>query len=185
MNFEIKVNDKLFLKLPKLEDAESVFSVIDKDREHLKNWLVWIDKTVSVKDTENNIIARIKEFEDKKAAFFYVSYENKCIGSAGFVSLDNVNKNGEIAYWLIPEFEGRGIITDCVRVLIKYGFTELGLHHIKITCNSENIKSVAIPKRLGFTLEGTLRQESFRNGDYNDMLIFGLLKSEWDAQLVE
>ncbi len=180
MNFEIKINDKLSLKIPALEDAENIFNVIDKDREHLRNWLPWVDKTISVQDTINNITERIEKFNKKEAAAFCAYYENKWIASVGFISLDNIDKEGEIGYWLSSDFEGKGLMTECVKALIKYGFKELNLHRIVIKCNSENIRSAAIPKRLGFTLEGTLREDRIRNGVYENTLIFGLLKNEWN-----
>ena len=179
MDFEIKINDKLSLKIPLLRDAEAIFNIIDKDRNHLRIWLPWVDKTISIKDTEVNITERIEKFNKKEAASFYVVYENQWIGSTGFISLDNLNKQGEIGYWLRSDFEGKGLMTECVKASIKYGFEKLGLNRIVIKCNSENTKSAAIPKRLGFMLEGRLREDRIKNDIYSDSLIFGLLKNEW------
>ena len=184
MKFELKINDKLSLVIPTIENSETIFNTIDNDRNHLKEWLPWVDKTISVKDTEANIIKRIEEFEKKEAASFYVLYENQFIASVGFISLDNINKHGEIGYWILSNFQGKGLMTECVQACIKYGFEELNLNKIVIKCSSENIKSAAIPKRLGFTLEGTLRQERNRNGSFHDTLVFGLLKNEWKHPLI-
>lgn len=174
----IIINEKLSLVIPKIEDAQNIFTAIDTDREHLKEWLPWVDKTVSVKDTEDNILRRINEFENNEAASFYALYENKFIASVGFISIDNENKKGEIGYWILSNFQGQGLMTECVKACIKYGFEELNLNKIIIKCSSENIKSAAIPKRLGFTLEGTLRQDKIRKGGFHDTLVFGLLKSD-------
>ncbi len=179
MKFELKITDKLSLVIPKIEDSQDIFNAIDTDRNHLKEWLPWVDKTISIKDTEENILKRIDEFEKKEAASFYIVYENQFIASVGFISLDTINKQGEIGYWILSGFQGKGLMTECVRACIKYGFEELNLNKIVIKCSSENIKSAAIPKRLGFTLEGTLRQERIRNGTFHDTLVFGLLKSDW------
>ena len=180
MDFELKINEKLSLKIPKLEDAGEMFIVIDKDRAHLSKWLAWVNKTISPKNTEENIKKRIEEFNIKKSASFYIYYENKCIGSVGFISLDNINKEGEIGYWISSSFEGKGLMTLSVEASIKYGFEELDLNRIVIKCSSENMRSYAIPKRLSFILEGTLRQDRIENGAYSDTLVFGLLKSEWN-----
>ncbi len=180
MDFEIKINDKLSLKMPKLEDAKSIFTIIDKDRAHIGNWLYWVEKTLSPKDTEANIVERIEKFNNKEAASFYAVYENQWIGSVGFISLDKKNNEGEIGYWILSDFEGKGLMTECVKASIKYGFEELGLNRIVIKCNSKNTKSAAIPKRLGFTLEGTLRENRLVKDEYHDTFIFGLLKGEWN-----
>jgi ribosomal-protein-serine acetyltransferase len=180
MNFEIKVNDKLFLKIPKLEDAQDIYAVIDKDRQTLREWLGWVDNATSPENTATNIARRIDEFEKKEAASFFIYYENQWIGSVGFISIDNENKKGEIGYWLTSDFGGKGLMTECVKASIKYGFEELGLNRIEIKCNSKNTKSAAIPKRLGFTLEATLRQDHVADNaeGFRDTLIFGLLRSD-------
>ena len=180
MDFEIKIKDNLTLKIPKMEDSQDIYAVIDKDRQHLREWLGWVDKTTSPENTATNIAKRIEDFENKKAASFFVYYENQWIGSVGFISLDDENKKGEIGYWLTSEFEGKGLMTECVKACIKYGFEELGLNRIEIKCNGKNMKSAAIPKRLGFTLEATLRQDRILDSGngFRDTLIFGLLRGD-------
>ena len=179
MDFEIKINDKLSLRIPKLEDSKDIFNVVDKDRKHLSKWLSWVEKVHSYKDTEINTAERIEKFNKKEAASFYAVYENKWIGSVGFISLNKTHKEGEIGYWISSDYEGKGLMTECVRASIKYGFKQLDLHRIVIRCSSANLKSSSIPRRLGFTHEGTLRQDRLENGAYTDTLVFGLLKSEW------
>ena len=180
MKFELRVNNKLSLVIPDVGVAPDIFNLIDKDRKHLKEWLPWVDKTVSVKDTENNLSERIEKFEKKEAASFYAVYENSFVASVGFISIDNNNQKGEIGYWLLSQFQGKGLMTECVKACIKYGFEDLGLNKIVIKCASKNIKSAAIPKKLGFSLEGTLRQDRVREDGFCDTLYFGLLKSEWN-----
>ena len=179
MTFEIKINEKLTLKMPTIDDALEIYGVVDKDRNHLRKWLAWVDKTTSVKGIEDNITERIEKFNKKEAASFYARYEDKWIASVGFISIDDTNKRGEIGYWLSSEFEGRGLMTECVKASIKYGFEELGLHRILIRCSANNLKSAAIPKRLGFKLEGTAREDHIWEGSYEDTLMWSLLEGEW------
>jgi ribosomal-protein-serine acetyltransferase len=179
MEFELEINDKLSLVIPKTEAAQEIFVAIDKDRKHLAEWLPWVARTVSAKDTEANLAERIDKFEKKEAASFYAVYDNRFIASVGFSSLDSVNRKGEIGYWIFSNFQGKGLMTECVKACIKYGFEELNLNKIIIRCSSRNIKSAAIPKRLGFMLEGALREDKVRNGAFDGTLVFGLLKSEW------
>jgi len=178
MIFEYKINEKLSLVIPEQEDSKDIFTVVNKDREHLKKWLSWVDKTTSIKDIEINNLERIEKFHKKEAASFYAVYENRFIASVGFISLDNANRKGEIGYWILSDFQGKGLMTECVKACIKYGFEQLNLNRIIIKCASENVRSAAIPKRLGFTLEGTLRQDRIVNEIFYDTLIFSLLKNE-------
>ncbi len=100
MSFELKINDLLSLKIPSIEDAKDIYSVIDSDRDHFREWLDWVDSSTSYEHTEANIKQRIENFNTKKSASFFICYEGQWVGSVGFISLDNVNKNGEIGYWL-------------------------------------------------------------------------------------
>ncbi len=178
MSFEIKVNEYISLKIPTVTDAETVFGIVNKNREHLRQWLDWVDKTNSPEDSKKNILQRQEGFEKKDSASFLVSHHGTWVGSVGFVDIDTANKCGEIGYWLSADFQGKGIITDCVRTLINYGFKELNLHRIVIKCSSQNTKSAGVPRRLGFTLEGRIREDKMVDGSFHDTLIFGLLDSD-------
>ena len=181
MNFEIKINEKLSLKLRHEEDAEAIFSLTDKNREHLRAWLPWVDATVSSEDTKKFIVECQEKFEQKKGADFGIWYEGQWIGSMGFHTIRLDNEWAEIGYWIGKDFEGKGIMTECVKSVIKYGFEELNLHRIQIKCDSRNLRSKAIPERLGFVFEGAARENRKKDGVFSDSLTFGLLRNEWNG----
>jgi RimJ/RimL family protein N-acetyltransferase len=78
----------------------------------------------------------------------------KLIGCAGFVDLDLKNNNAEIGYWLGEKYWGKGIMSEAVFAIIKYGFDNLKLHKIYGKHISENINSKRIFEKLGFKEEG-------------------------------
>ena len=99
----------------------------------------------------------------------------------GMVSLHNINyimHTAAIGYWLDEDNVGRGIITDAVKTMIRYAFDELAINRIEIRAAVGNIKSRAIPERLGFRQEGILRQAECVNGIFMDMAVYVLLKSD-------
>lgn len=179
MDKEIIINEKLSIKIPSLDDAQDIYNAVDNDREHLRKYLKWVDDTVSINDTNENIKKRIEDFENGTAALYIIFYENKPIGSVGFISFNTKNMQGEIGYWLNSSFEGKGIMTNCVKAIIKQSIEKLKIHKIIIRCDFENIKSTGVPKRLGFTHEGTLRDDILHNNKYHNTYIFGLLSSEF------
>lgn len=180
MIFELKINEKLSLKERQTEDAQELFDLVDKNRERLRVYMPWIDSTLSVKDTEEYILKNIEKHKEVGNVYdFGICYENKWIGNMGYHDVSKSNQKACIGYWLDEDFEGRGIMTECVKALIKYGFKELNLNRVEIGCDVNNSKSRAIPERLGFKLEGTLRQDHKRNGTFRDSFVFGLLKEEW------
>ena len=80
---------------------------------------------------------------------------------------------GEKDYWS----KGYGI--EATRLLINYGFQQLNLHRISSTAIAFNERSIKLQKKVGFREEGRLRQAIFKNGQYYDMLQFGILSEEW------
>lgn len=63
----------------------------------------------------------------------------------------------DIGYWGNIHFSGEGYITEAVNALTRYAFTKWGAKRIEIRCDSENTRSVAIPKRLNFLLAARLK----------------------------
>ena len=70
-------------------------------------------------------------------------------------------------------------MTQCCRALIEHAFTDLQLNRVVITCATGNHRSQAIPERLGFCREGTLRETEWLYDHYVDHFVYGLLRSEW------
>lgn len=70
-------------------------------------------------------------------------------------------------------------MTSACRAMIDYTFYDLCLNRIEIRARTNNNKSRAIPERLGFTEEGILRQEEFHHNQFHDLVVYGIVKSEW------
>ena len=101
------------------------------------------------------------------------------VGGTGLNYIFQQFRCTEIGYWLGVEYEGRGVMTKACRWLCGYLFEELNLGRIEIRCAETNAKSRAIPERLGFTLEGKLRQMGYTREGLTDYLVYGLLQEEW------
>jgi ribosomal-protein-serine acetyltransferase len=84
----------------------------------------------------------------------------------------------EIGYWLAEKAQGRGIVSRAVRVLVRFSFVELGVDAVLIRCARDNVKSRAIPERLGFTLTATLPGQEVRG---RDQLVYSLPRSQWES----
>jgi len=175
--FEIKIDESLSLVIPDLSCAPEIFSLIDKDRDHLRTWLSWVDSTLTMEDTRKNLSERIESFDRKEQAPFYGTFNGEFVASVGFVILND--NEGEIGYWLLSNHGGKGLMTSFVRGCIDYGFNELNLNKIVIKCAEGNIRSAMIPKRLGFIQSNKTGNERVRNGEEHRVLIFTLDRSDW------
>jgi ribosomal-protein-serine acetyltransferase len=96
-------------------------------------------------------------------------------------TLDLVNREAEVGYWLAETYEGRGIITAAVRALLGYLFDEVEVNRVMLRAAVGNMRSRAVAERLGFTLEGVQRQALILDEVPTDSAMYSLLASEWKA----
>ena len=85
----------------------------------------------------------------------------------------------ELGYWIAPEHQQQGYATDAVSRLVTYGFDQRALHRIEAKVFGFNSASQHLLEDLGFTLDGRLRDRVFVDGEYHDLLWYGLLADEW------
>ena len=175
--FEIKINDKLSLVIPSLSCAPEIFDLIDNDRDHLRTWLPWVDSTITADDTLKNLSERIEKFKKGEQASFYGTLNGNFVASVGFISLKD--NEGEIGYWLLSQYGGKGLMTTFVNACVDYGFKHLNLDRIVIKCAEGNSKSANIAKRLGFTQSEKSEGKRIRNGSEHDTIVFTLDKVDW------
>ena len=159
-------------------DAEEAFAEVDQNRERLRDWLPWVDTTRSPEDVRA-FIERCAGSEGKQRSFgIYV--DGVLAGNIG-LSLDEDNA-GEIGYWIAGAFEGRGLITEAARTLIRYGFEDRGVRRMQLTAAVENGRSRSVAERLGMTQEGVLRKAGrIREDRYVDLVMYSILREEWQA----
>ena len=95
-------------------------------------------------------------------------------------TIDPRHRNTSIGYWLAAGFQGLGIMTQSCRVLVTEAFTRYKLHRVEIRCATGNARSIAIPRRLGFTEEGVLREAEWLYDHWVDLHVFAMLEQHWD-----
>lgn len=88
----------------------------------------------------------------------------------------------EIGYMIGEEFQGRGYGTSAVALLVEKIFHETTLHRIYALVSVENVASLRLLERLGFTREGVMREHYLIQGRRVDEVMYGLLRREWDAR---
>jgi [ribosomal protein S5]-alanine N-acetyltransferase len=100
------------------------------------------------------------------------------VGTAGFWRWGRDHHLAEIGYELAPEHWGRGLATEALRAIVRYGFAEQGLHRVEANLEPGNVRSARVLEKLGFVREGVLRQNWFYDGVYSDTATYGLLAGE-------
>lgn len=180
--FHIPVDDEIYLGLLEERHSQPLFECVDVNREHLRQWLPWVDETTTVDDSWAFIRSALERFAAGTGITTGVFYGGKLVGVVSYNQLNHTHHEGEIGYWLGQAYQGRGIMTRACKALLAYGFEELELHRVVIRCDVENQRSRAVAERLGFTREGILRQSILRCGRYRDMVLYSKLRREWETQ---
>jgi ribosomal-protein-serine acetyltransferase len=167
------------LRLLEERHAAAVFAAVSREREGLREWLPWVDATLTEDDVLAFIRSSLEQFAANNGFAAGIWNHDSYIGNIGTHKIDWLNRKVEIGYWLSQSFQGRGLVTEASRTVVTHALGELDLNRVEIHCAAGNTKSAAIPRRLGFTLEGTIREGQLLNGRYHDILLFSMLKREW------
>ncbi len=149
---------------------------MDANRQHLRQWLPWVDATPDPAATSEFIRRSLGQYARNEGFSAGIRVHGAFAGSVGFLPINWIHRKAEIGYWLTKEHEGQGIITDCVRVVVQHAFDELKLHRVEIRCVASNLRSAAVANRLGFQKDGTLRQAYLLHGEFHDLHVFGQVK---------
>ncbi|HEV2693060.1 MAG TPA: GNAT family protein [Verrucomicrobiae bacterium] len=173
--FSASVNQQTALQAVESQHGPELFRLLEANREHLRRWLPWADILRSEKDVSHAIIAWQLQDANQQGFHAGIWFNGKLCGMIGHLHLDKTNRWASLSYWLDTAHQGRGIMTESCRAMIAHGFEVWKLNRITIECATENTRSRAIPERLGFELEGIIRQVEWLGDHYADHAVYGLL----------
>jgi [ribosomal protein S5]-alanine N-acetyltransferase len=110
--------------------------------------------------------------------FAIINNQNILIGCI-YLFINKRHNKGEIGYWLGKPFWNKGYCTEAGEVIIKFGFEELGLNRIYADAFTKNPASSKVMQKLGLKYEGLLKQSCLYKGVYEDVVIYGVTKSDF------
>lgn len=105
--------------------------------------------------------------------------DNEYIGGCGINHVDWKNSRAEVGIFLGKPFWNKVYGTDAMRVLVNFIFNEMNLNKISLNVYSFNERAIRSYEKVGFKVEGVLKQHIYREGHYHDEIIMAILKSEW------
>lgn len=164
---------KIQLKARTIDQAQDLYNLIDKNRDHLKLWMPWVEGTKSVEDSKKFLQLMTDEWNEARV-FDYSIYDiktNKLIGSFGLHSINWSTKSCALGYWIDKDYEGKGCILEAVQLGEKLAYN-LGFHRLIITCDRKNERSQKIPRILNYKLESLQIDHSIFKNKYGDNLNF-------------
>ena len=165
------------------EDARRVFELIENNRTHLEKWETWVKDIKQSQDLLGMFRAAEADPEDIQQINYLVFMGGELTGSCALMEINKLTRSAKIAYWLGAEFTGRGIATRAAKTLEDLAFGTMDFNRLAIIMDDENKKSVAVAQRLGYKLDGIMRDDVLRSdGTIGNSCVYSKLKREWQSE---
>lgn len=108
--------------------------------------------------------------------------DDQVIGTCTLFRYEPEHRRAEIGYILRRDHWGRGMANEALTALFGHAFSVMKLHRLEADVDPRNARSIRAVLRLGFVLEGHLRERYFVGDDVQDSLMYGLLAPAWRAR---
>ena len=159
-------------------DADQVFAAIDESRAHLRPWMAWVDGHASV-DNSRDWCARCAAnwlLRTELTVGIFAATSGRYLGCVSLHDPDWDLRAFRIGYWLRASAVGQGYATEAVRMLVDLAVGPLGARRVELRCDARNGPSRRVAERVGFVLEGQLRNAFLApDGQPADALVFALI----------
>ncbi|RZS29628.1 RimJ/RimL family protein N-acetyltransferase [Herbihabitans rhizosphaerae] len=161
---------------------EAFAAHVAAERAHLSPWLPWATTIVDA-PTARELLATYADRSARDEGRLYGIWRGEAMaGGTLFRVWEKRTGVCEIGVWLAESEQGNGIVTRAVRRMIDYALRERGMHRVEWRCSPDNERSAAVAKRLGFTLDGVLREVFPVGGRRQDAQVWSLLAREWSGR---
>jgi RimJ/RimL family protein N-acetyltransferase len=159
--------------------APEFLAHVDAIRDHLRPWIPFASRVNDV-DAARDLLQRFADWQAADTARIYGLWvDGTLAGGTLFRTFDVPSGVCEVGVWLGPSYEGRGLISRTVRLMIDWAVRERGMARVEWRTDPRNVRSAAVAQRLGFTREGVLRS-SFALGDERfDTEVWAILAADW------
>lgn len=168
--------DRLFLRKLKLEDAADLLE-IRSNPDTMKYMARPVLRTID--EAMAQIEKVLKRFDDASGIEWGIVEKEgrKLIGTVSFWRIDKDNYRGELGYIINKHWQGKGIMSEVLPVVIRFGFETINLHSMEADIDPLNIASARLLEKNKFRREAFFRENRFFNDMYIDSIIYSLVKS--------
>jgi ribosomal-protein-serine acetyltransferase len=199
--FYLVIDDHLHISTLHPDDADELFRLIELNRARLRPWIHPSSLPKTAEATRDfTIECFLNSLNPMEATAKYPEYVQELEeyfplqdppmemgiwwngGLAGELMLSRLQESysaAEFGYWIAEEAEGRGLVTRCVSALMDYAIGEMSVERFVIGCAVGNLRSRAIPERLGYRLQATVPDGEVVGDFIYDRVIYGIRSAAW------
>jgi ribosomal-protein-alanine N-acetyltransferase len=167
-----------------VNDAQAIANLMNSN---ISKYLYEVPDPYSVQDALSFINTAHSDFESISALHLAIEYKGMSelsdnypvlVGSIGLKNIDLINKKADLGYWIGEEYWGRGIATECVRLIINYAFSssDLGLREVIAYVFPENNASIRVLEKNGMKKKGEVNEYHELSKRYRTSLQYIIMK---------
>jgi ribosomal-protein-alanine N-acetyltransferase len=155
-------------------DVNEIFA-LRSDKETMKYIPRPLAKTIE--DALEHIAHIDSKIENNEGINWAITLKNdpKLLGIIGLYRINPEHYRAEIGYMLLPKYNGKGIMTEAIKDVVKYGFEIMKLHSIEAIIDPENFSSEKVLQKNGFVKEAHLKENECFEGRFLDTVIYSIL----------
>ncbi len=176
MHFQL--DESVTLAPLQAHQAGELFELTLENKAHLRAWLPWLDFVSKPEDSLDFIQDTERGALEGSSLHLGIFQQGRLQGLVSFNKVDKANRIASIGYWLSQSALGQGLVTRAAGLLIRHGFTQIGLNRIELRCATGNEGSNSVALRLGMSLEGTLRQQEWLYDHFVDHNVYAMHRDE-------
>ena len=106
--------------------------------------------------------------------------QNIILGMISLLDINNVNRSGQLHIMIgKKENRGKGLGKFAVNEMLQHAFNNLNLHRVELSALENNTAAIHLYQKCGFKIEGKKRESNYKNGEYSNVIMMGILKNEW------
>lgn len=173
---------RLVLRCWEPADAPLLKEAIDASLDHLRPWMPWAMDEPTGLQTKVGLLRRFRGRFDLNEDFVYAIFnrdETQVMGGTGLHTRAGGNAR-EIGYWIRQEHINQGLATETAAALTRVAFEISSVDRVEIHCDPINIRSAAVPQKLGFEHEATLKRRTVTSeGHPRDTMIWSLFAADY------
>lgn len=176
------VTERTIIRCWHPEDAPLLKSAIEESLDHLRPWMPWANNEPTDLQAKIDLMRLFRGNFDLEKDFTYGIFnleESKVLGGTGLHTRPE-GKAREIGYWIHKDHINQGLATEVTGALTKVAFKVENVYRVEIHCGPANVRSAAIPRKLGYQHEATLRRR-YVTGESQprDTMIWSLFDDEY------